>query len=45
MDNPAEEGTDSSNANFVSNAIIYTLITNRERATKFDILIRLGLNE
>jgi UDP-N-acetylglucosamine 2-epimerase (non-hydrolysing) len=45
LDNLAKEGIDSNKVHFVGNVMIDTLIANRERAKKSDILSRLGLAE
>ncbi len=45
LDNLANEGIDSDKVHFVGNVMIDTLIANRERAKKSDILSRLGLKE
>ena len=43
IDNLAKEGIDSNKVHFVGNVMIDTLMANRERAEKSDILTRLGL--
>ncbi len=45
LDNLAREGIDSDKVHFVGNVMIDTLMANRERAKKSDILSRLGLKE
>jgi UDP-N-acetylglucosamine 2-epimerase (non-hydrolysing) len=45
LDNLAKEGIDSDKVHFVGNVMIDTLMANRERAKKSDILGRLGLKE
>ena len=45
LDNLAKEGVDSDKVHFVGNVMIDTLMANRERAKKSDILNRLGLKE
>jgi UDP-N-acetylglucosamine 2-epimerase (non-hydrolysing) len=45
LDNLAKEGIDSNKVHFVGNVMIDTLMANRERAKKSDILNRLGLKE
>ena len=45
LDNLANEGIDSDKVHFVGNVMIDTLMANRERAKKSDILSRLGLKE
>ena len=45
FDNLAREGIDSNKVHFVGNVMIDTLMANRERAKKSDILNRLGLVE
>jgi UDP-N-acetylglucosamine 2-epimerase (non-hydrolysing) len=45
LDNLAKEGIDSDKVHFVGNVMIDTLMANRERAKKSDILSRLGLKE
>ena len=45
LDNLAKEGTDSNKVHFVGNVMADTLIVNREKAKKSDILSRLGLKE
>jgi UDP-N-acetylglucosamine 2-epimerase (non-hydrolysing) len=45
LDNLAKEGIDSNKVHFVGNVMIDTLMANRERSKKSDILSRLGLVE